>query len=491
MSKITIAEAAETGVLTDPLAESLAASSEGGVGLRHLPRGAIAWAVFQGFRDPFVILISIYIFGPYFATKVVGDPVEGQALIARIGTIYGLCAMVLAPLIGSSIDQFGRRKPMLLAITALLVPITAALWWAMPGGQGGLPVLAISFLYGAGCLMIAISEVLHNSLLNGAAGRRGAPAASGLALSMGNAVSVLMLVFVLWAFALPGQVDWGFIPAAPLFGLDPAQHEPDRIAGPLVALCMALGCIPFFLFTPDVPGTGVGLVEGVRRGVTGLVDTVRSLRQHRDAGLYLLTRMFYNDGMTALLLFGGVFAAGVMGWGVMEMLVYGIGLSVFAVAGGFLGAALDNRVGPRRAVMIEISGILVCLLAWLGISRDRIFYVIAYDPAAHAPVWNGPILRTAPELIFLAVGFGVAVFVTAAYASSRTLLARLAPPDKLASFFGLYGLSGTVTMWLGSLLVTTATSVFKTQAAGFAPIAGLLLVGLLGMFLVKGGDREA
>ena len=300
-----------------------------------------------------------------------------------------------------------------------------------------------------------------------------------------------MLVFVLWAFALPGHVNWPGIPATPLLGLDPARHEPDRVVGPIVALSMALGCIPLFLFTPDVPGTGVRLVEGVKRGVTGLVDTLKSLREHRDAGVYLLTRMFYNDGMTALLLFGGVFAAGVMGWGVMEMLVYGIGLSIFSIGGGFLGAWLDNRVGPRQAVQIEITGILVCLLAWLGMGRDRILYVIAYDPAVHAPLWGGPILRTAPEAIFLAVGFGVAVFVTAAYASSRTLLSRLAPPDKLASFFGLYGLSGTVTMWLGSLLVTTATSIFKTQAAGFAPIAGLLLVGLLGMFLVKGGGREA
>ena len=483
MSKITNAEAA----LADPLAESLAQDEPKGA---RLSRGAVSWAAYQGFRDPFVILISIYIFAPYFATTVVGDPVAGQALIARIGTIYGLIAMVLAPLIGSSIDQFGHRKPMLAVLTALIIPLTWALWWAKPQGAG-LSILAVSFLYGGACLLIAIIEVLHNSLLNRAAGRRLAPAASGLALSLGNGVSVLMLIFVLWAFALPGHVDWGFIPAAPLFGLDPAQHEPDRIVGPIVAAAFAIGCLPLFLFTPDAPGTGVGLVEGVKRGAIGLWDTLKSLRQHRDAGVYLLTRMFFNDGMTALLLFGGVFAAGVMGWGVMEMLVYGIGLSLFAVGGGFLAAFLDNRVGPRRAVQIEITGVLICLLVWLGMSRDKILYVIAYDAAAHAPLWGGPIFRTAPEVIFLTVGFGVAVFVTASYASSRTLLSRLAPPDKLASFFGLYGLSGTVTMWLGSLLVTTATAVFKTQAAGFAPIAGLLLIGLLGMFLVKGGGCEA
>ena len=88
-------------------------------------------------------------------------------------------------------------------------------------------------------------------------------------------------------------------------------------------------------------------------------------------------------------------------------------------------------------------------------------------------------------------GLLIAVFVTAQYASSRTLLVRLAPPDRIAAFFGLFALSGTATVWLGSLLVALATRIFQSQVAGFVPIVGLLLLGALGLFLVKGGEREA
>jgi UMF1 family MFS transporter len=174
---------------------------------------------------------------------------------------------------------------------------------------------------------------------------------------------------------------------------------------------------------------------------------------------------------------------------VLEMLAYGILLSVFAVLGGFLGAALDAALGPKRAVQIEVGGALLTLFGALGMGREKILFFWPYDPAAHAPLWDGPMFRTLPEVIYLVVGFGTAVFVTAHYASSRTLLTRLTPEGKSASFFGLYALSGTVTVWLGSLLVRVSTETFQTQQAGFAPIALLLALGLIGMFFVRGGGR--
>ena len=49
---------------------------------RRLDRATWAWAGFQGGRDPYVILITVYVFVPYVVTGVVGDPVRGQALVA-------------------------------------------------------------------------------------------------------------------------------------------------------------------------------------------------------------------------------------------------------------------------------------------------------------------------------------------------------------------------------------------------------------------------
>ncbi len=120
---------------------------------------------------------------------------------------------------------------------------------------------------------------------------------------------------------------------------------------------------------------------------------------------------------------------------------------------------------------------------------DQILYVWHWDVAAHAPLWNGPFFRTLPEWVFLLIGFSNAVFITAQYASSRTLLTRLTPPDKTGAFFGVYALSGTATLWLGNLLVNLGTRIFKTQQGGFATIILLLAIGFVGLLFVRGGAR--
>ncbi len=453
-----------------------------------LSLGAISWSMFEGARDPFVILITIYIFMPYFANVVVGDPVAGQAAVARIGQWSGWTVALTAPFLGASIDRLGPRKPWLGLCVLLMVPMIWALWWTKPD-HSGISIGTTVALAVAINVLFAYTEVFHNAMLMRAAGARQAHAASGLALAAGNGMSVLMMVFVLWAFVLPGKTNWSFIPAHPLFGLDPAMHEPDRIVAPIVAVLFVLGAVPLFLFTPDAAKTGIPPLTALAQGTRATWSMIKSLSGYKDAAVFLASRMIYVDGMTALLFFGGVYAAGVMRWGVLEMLTYGVLLSLFAVFGGFLGGWMDGRLGPKRAIQIEIVGALICLTSSLGMGREKILYAWTYHAADHAPVWNGPMFRTLPELVYLCIGFGTAVFVTGTYASSRTMLTRLTPAEQTGSFFGLYAMSNTATLWLGATLVGLFTVLFHSSQAGFFAIALLLVVGLAGLCFVKGGKR--
>jgi MFS transporter, UMF1 family len=455
----------------------------------RLDLGAVSWSLYQGARDPYVILIVVYVFFPYFATSVVGDAVKGQTLVANLATFCGLCVAFTAPLLGASIDKIGRRKPLLLLMTALMLPMLVSLWWIKPGLSGpGLGAACVGLVLLG--LLFAYSELLHNAMLTRAATPKQTPYASGLALSLGNFISVFMLVFVLWAFALPGKVDWAFIPKQPLFGLDPLKHETDRIVGPLVAICLAVLATPLFLFTPDASAGDIGLFEALGQSYVGLRSTLRTLKDQTPAAVFLGARMLYTDGMTALLVLMGVYAAGVMHWRTLELLAYGVILSAFAVLGGQVGAWLDARLGPRRAVQIEILAVAFGLVCLMGMGVNKILF-IPYATATHAPLWTGPFYRTLPEVVFLVIGCSNAVFITAQIASSRTFLTRLAPPGQSAAFFGLYALSGTVTTWLGSALVGLFTALFKSQQAGFTPIALLLLLGFSGMLFVKHDGREA
>jgi UMF1 family MFS transporter len=301
---------------------------------------------------------------------------------------------------------------------------------------------------------------------------------------------VVALGFTAWAFALPGKVHWAWVPASPLFGLNPATHEPERVVAILAAGILAVGAIPIFLFTPDAPKTGVPVLRAFGQGAADLWAMIKTVRRYRDAVVYLASRMLFYDGMNGVLFFSGVLAAGVMKWGPLELLTQGIVLSIVAVFGGQVGRWLDDRIGPKNALKIEIFMTVLTLTAILGMRPDRILYVWAYDPAAHAPLWNGPVFTTLPNLIFLLLGFTNAIFITGQYASARTALTRLTPPEQTGAFFGVYALSGVATAWLSPLLVNIGTKLTHSQQGGFATIILLLAVGLTGLFFVKGGGRR-
>jgi UMF1 family MFS transporter len=425
---------------------------------------------------------------PYITNVVIDDPVRGQAIFSSWHTTAGIIVALTAPFVGAAADAIGRRKPFLAFTTLVLALGVIAQWWALPDEQGwSLPMIgAIIVLCGVSYVW---SEVLHNSMLVGTTAPEGVSRLSGLGLSLGNAASVLLLSIVLWAFALPGTISAPFLPDAPLLGLNSALHEPSRIVAPLCALWLLLLSWPLFAFTPDTVSSGRKLGPALTEGVLNVFRTLRKLRDYRNIGFFLLARMFYADGKTAILIYSGVYASGVMGWGLIEMLVFGIFLQVFAVIGGFVSAWLDGSVGPKRAVAIEIAVTLACLIMMVSVSPTTIFFGIPIDPSAR--VWDGPVFSTWPELVYLGFSMVIAISITAAYASSRALMARLAPPHMAGELFGLYALAASATAWLGPLLVGVFTTLYASQRAGFGAIAILLVIGFVLLLFVKPPPRFA
>lgn len=428
----------------------------------------------------------VYVLGPYIATVVIGDPVRGQALVSNFHAIAGAIVALTAPFIGAAADRMGARKPLLIAVTAIMAPAIFAQYFAVPGGAG-LPIWGIGLTIVVAGVMFVWSEVLHNAMLTSATPAALVPRTSGIGLSLGHGASVLLLVFALIAFALPGHVDVAFVPDAPLFGLNPATYEPTRIVAPLVAGWLVIFSLPLFLYTRDFTATGENWVSAVRKSAGNVWRTLRKLRDHRNVALFLLARMIFADGKGAILVIGGVYVAGVMGWELIDMLAYGVLLSTFAIVGGLVSGVLDERLGAKRALMCELALTLVCLVVMLSMSREAMFFVIPVDPAI--PAWGGPVFQTAPELAYVAASMLIAISITAAFASSRTLMTQLSPPGMEGELFGLYALSGSATAWLGPLMVGAFTAAFANQTAGFASISILLVAGLAALSFVKAPER--
>ena len=445
--------------------------------------GQVSWAMFECARIPYVLLVTIYLFAPYFTRTVVGDPVKGQIIWSAISSWGGIATAFAAPFLGAIADIGGRRKPWIFAYTVIMIVSMFALWIATPHAPAH-EIVLLAFAIIAANFAYEFSSVFHNAMLPTIAPHERVGPLSGLGLSLGNFAGVLLLGFMIIAFSAPGHVTWPFVPRHPLFGVNQAAHDPERLTGPISGMWLLVFSIPLFLFTPDKPDTGVPVLEQMRRGAGAVWSTIKSLRHYRNVAMYLIARIFFNDGMGAVLLFGGIYAAVTFDFGALTMMIYGIELSVFAVIGGFVGGWLDNHLGSKRAIFISVGGTLVFFTLSLTMAPDRILWFIPYDVHA-APINSLPFFNTWPQVIYLCIVNGVAVLITAGYANARTMMARLTPAEKMTEFFGLMSLSGTAATPFANASVTVMTAWTMSQRGGLLAIIGFLAVGLVLMIFVK------
>lgn len=466
---------------------------EGGV----YGKTGLAWAWFEWARNPYYILVVIYIFAPYFAGIIAGDllasedlaqmdPEEagklarakGQATVASVTKWAGAIAGLTAPFLGAAFDRGLKRKPFLAVFLGVIAAMSAILWWAQPGGLG-LTTLQIMTVLVIAYVCYTYSEVAHNSMLPDAARPEAVPGVSGLGLSLGNGASALLFVALVVLLFLPSDTGWPF--PEPLFGLDPDKFEHTRIVGPLCAVWLIVMIGPFFLYSKDTGAYGTPIIPAFMDGARGVIATIRRASDHKEAFKFLIARTIYADGMAALLALAAVYISLFLGWSFTELIASAISGSIFAVIGGYLGGALDRRIGPKNALIVELIAIVTILFIGLSFTRESLFYGLVDN----WQVWDGPVFQTASDLFYLCNAAFLAVFATANISSSRSMLVHIAPVHMRGEFFGLFAIAGSITVWLGPLMVEVFTNISNSQRVGMSAIAILFFAGLAVLMTVK------
>lgn len=498
MSDIPVSPEAPARVAEVAEAEAHPQATGGPFGTKGL-----AWAIFEGARNPYYNMIVIYIFAPYYADVIIGSGANGLSLSGLTITIAGVITALTAPILGVIADKAGRRKPPIALFIALLCTCSFALWWTTPDGPlriwSTMAILAIAYCcYG-------YSEVLHNAMLPQAGEPKALPYISGMGLAAGNLLSVGIIIFFLIALLLPATpfAGLGPIPSEPMFGLSAEAHEPQRLSGPFVAVWMAALMAPFFLFMPDNLSTGQTWKRatanlfygepnesGIRtQTITDRVETFISylrglFRDHPQVMRFLIARTIYADAMAALLTLNAVFVTTFFGWTTIEVLIFGLAGLIFGAIGGFVGGALDRWLGPKLALIVELSILTVLLTIQLSITPDSILFGLI---DGSQPVWNSPFFSTLSDVAYFSFIFPVAVVVVGCITSSRYMLVHIAPPARIGEFFGLYAIAGTVTVWMGPGIVSLLTALTGNQRIGMAGIGIMFLIGLMVLWNVKSG----
>ena len=260
-------------------------------------RGIVSWALFDWAAQPYYTLVVTFLFGPYFVTGFMADPVRGAALWAYATGVAMLIAAVLAPVLGAIADAGFPRKPWIAAFSVVLVVGLLGLWLAIPGETRFLYVVLVSFALAT--IGAELATVFTNAMMPSLVPARRLGTLSGFGWAagfVGGLISLALVAGLIVADPNTGKTLLGLNPIVPP---DPATREGDRLIGPF---SRAMVC---HLRPAAVPVHAGPSGEAIQAGAVrpGLVQFVRALkrlvREHKQVALFLLARMLYADGLGA------------------------------------------------------------------------------------------------------------------------------------------------------------------------------------------------
>jgi len=446
------------------------------------PAGKLAlfgWVLFDWATQPFYTLVVTFLFAPYFVNGFMDDPARGSSLWAYATGIAELIAAALAPVLGSIADAGTRRKPWIAAFSVLLFVGLCGLLFAIPGDIGFAPLVLISF--GLATIGAELATVFTNAMMPSLIGNHRLGTLSGIGWAtgyVGGLVSLALIAGLIVADPHTGKTLLGVPPIVPL---DPATREGDRLVGPFSAVWYLVFVLPLFLFAPDRPSKPLK-THAVRAGLSQLAQSVKDLvRHHFEIAKFLLARMLYADGLGAVFAFGGIYAGTVFGWGATELGLFGIILTITGTFGAALGGLLDDRQGSKAMIVGTLVLFIAASIGVLSVDQDHVLFVVPVEPkiAGSAP------FSSLGEQVYLAFAMLIGIASGPIQSSSRTLLARMCPPDKVTEFFGFFSSSGKITAFAAPLAIGAVTHTTGSQRIGIAMSLVFLIAGLLLLLRVK------
>lgn len=426
------------------------------------------WMSYDWAAQPFHTLLITFIFAPYFTSTVVGDGVAGQTQWATMMFMTGLFIAICSPFLGAISDSIGPRKPWMVIFSIMFVGGAAFLWNATPGMESTTLIL---IAIGIGFIGVTFSEVFANAMLPDLASKEEVGKLSGSGFAVGY-VGGLIALFIMLLLLAENDKGVTLIGIKPILGLDPELREGTRSVGPMVALWFMVFMIPFFLWVPDAkrkPNT----TGAVSNAVKQLLATIKSLPSDISLFSYLGSSMFYRDALNGLYAFGGIYAASVLGWSIVQIGIFGIIAGASAALFSWIGGFVDRAIGPKKVIIISVCVLIIVCILIVGTSRETFFA---------APLSEG---STLPDRLFMICGVLIGAAGGTLQAASRTMMVYQANKERMTEAFGLYALSGRATAFLAPGLIALFTDLTQSQRLGIVPLVVLFLIGLVLLIWVE------
>lgn len=413
------------------------------------PREVWAWAMYDFANSGYTTVVVTAIFSAYFTGVVAGGASWGAfAWALALSISYGV-VIVSAPVLGAYADAHAAKKKLLAITTSGCVLGTALLSLVGPGD------LALA------CALIVLSNVFFGTGENIAAAflpelargeSMGKVSAWGWSLGyIGGLVTLAVcLAYVTWAQGR-GDTAADFVPVTML----------------ITAVAFALASSFTFLVLEERARPREVQGGSAMSALARVAETLRHAAQFKDLLRFLGCIVLFQSGVQTVITLSAVYAAAAMGFTTQDTIVLILLVNITASLGAFLFGQWQDRLGHRRTLALT-------LLGWCSM------VVIAYLTTDRLGFW------IAANIAGLCLG--------ASQSAGRALVGYLAPPDRHAEFFGLWGLAVKLASILGPLTygaITWATDNDHRTAILFTGVFFVLGLAVLMSVDPERGRRAA
>jgi UMF1 family MFS transporter len=422
-------------------------------------REIFGWSMYDWANSGFQCTVITVMSGPYLTALAQNDVGENGvvfragALAVTAKSLFPFCIglsvflqVLLLPILGAIADYTSLKKA-LLAAFCYTGSVAAFLLFFVTGDR----YLAGGALIVVGNLCFGAALVVYNAFLNEIASedQRDRVSSRGYALGYlgGGVLLLLNLALVQNADALglnaglavrislaSAGVWWGGFAIVTFRRL----HERPRPA----------------------PPTGEALLAV---GVREVVASFRALARLPHTARYLTAYMLFNDGIQTVIAMASLFLSQELfvARGLPEDQSFLISLILMIQFVAFFGARLfegaAGLVGAKAAI-------LASLVIWSGT------LVYAYG-------W----LRTTTQAWLL--GAAIAMVLGGSQALSRSLFSRMIPPNREASFFGIYEIAERGTSWIGPVIFGIVVAATNSYRQAMLSLIVLFLAGMVLLLL--------
>jgi len=410
-------------------------------------REVLGWALYDFANSGYATVVLTAVYNVFFVGVIAGGAPWATLAWTSALSVSSLVALMLAPMLGAWADAHRGKKRLLgwstlgcvLATAALTLPGEGDVWLA-----AGLIVLSnVCFSLGEGLIAAFLPELAQPTAL----GRL-----SGWGWSFGYLGGMLTLgASLAWVVRAQG------------LGQPAATYVPQTLL--IVAVVFALASLPTFVWlrergveplTPEstVRGGGIDRANGKGWSAWRASDSrLALLRQYPDFAALLACAVFYQAGIAVVIALAAVYAQAVMHFDMNQTMMLVFAVNIAAAIGAFGFGHVQDWLGHRLALALTILAWIVMVLISAFTSSLELFWLAAV-------------------LAGLAMG--------SSQSCGRALTGLLAPPDRVAEFFGLWTVAVRVASIVGPITygaVTWATDGDHRRA--ILSTGGFFVIGLI------------